>query len=351
MLIILGFIGGAFILSQALAHTTKKDKWYLFFIWFALVFITGFRTLSFYTDTSIYEGYYNTSASRTFLKTFSLLLNWGENKDPFYHFTTGVLGRIGLSFRGWLIIISIIYYTGFICVVNRFSQIPFITVLGLTCLSYVFFTCTGIRQTIAMGFCFFAFIKAYDKKPIQFAIFIALASLYHSSAIIFILAYFFMRRKFGLLQIVVVVGSVTVAFLFPSAINQIVEMLAWNDDIEKYANVTTGLSLSGYIIQFAIVGGCFIVASDYCLHDEEGLAFFNMAILGLLFQIFAIRIDNIFRMSMYFSVYGLFLLSNSIAKMQKARDYWIVYGVVCAALLFQFLNSGGMSSFTLFGGV
>ena len=242
MLIILGFIGGAFVLSQALAHTTKKDKWYLFFIWFALVFITGFRSMTFYTDTVAYEGFYQMSASRSFSKIVSLLLKW-EGVDPFYHFTTGVLGRLGLSFRGWLIIISIIYYTGFICVVNRFSQIPFITVLGLTCLSYVFFTCTGIRQTIAMGFCFFAFIKAYDKKPIQFAIFITLASLYHSSAIIFILAYFFMRRKFGLLQIAVVVGSVTIAFLFPNAINQMVEILAWNDDLEAYAQTTTGLSL------------------------------------------------------------------------------------------------------------
>ena len=349
MAIILGMIAVLFGFSQVFAHSEKRDKTYLWIVWALLVFITAFRSIDFYTDTKTYEEYYEKYAELSLKLRYYTLFKTGH-KDPMYHFVTGTLGSLGFPFRGWLVIVSFVYYTGFMGALKRFSQIPFITTLGFICMNYVFFTMTGIRQTIAMGFCFFAFIKAYDRKPIQFLIFVLLGYLFHSSSLIFLIVYFVINRKIGITQITLLIASVTLAFVFPTAINRLVEMLAWNDDMQKYAETSTGLSIFGYVVQLGIAGMCFILQREYCLEDKEGIALLNMVILGLLFQIFAIRIDNIFRMSMYFSIYGMFMIANVVSKFEDDKNYWWAYLLVSIVFVAYMFYSRAYTGFSLFGG-
>ncbi len=349
MAIILGVIAILFGFSQVFAHSEKKDKIYLWIVWAVLVFVTAFRSIGFYTDTKVYKELYETYSEMSLKLRYYTIFKI-NGKDPIYHFISSTLGSLGLPFRGWLAVISVVYYTGFIYVLKRFSQVPFLTTLGLICMSYVFFTMTGIRQTMAMGFCFFAFVKAYDRKPIQFLVFVLLGYLFHSSCLIFLLVYFVINRKFGLIQIVLIVASVTLAFVFPTAINRLVEALAWNDDIQKYAETSTGLSIFGYVVQLGIAVICLVLQREYCLEDKEGVALLNMVVLGLVFQIFAIRIDNIFRMSMYFSVYGMFALANVVSKFDDDKNYWWAYGLTCAVFLAYMIYARSYTGLSLFGG-
>ena len=349
MLIIGGFLLGALLLSP-LWKSKKYKNLYLVLIWAALVFITAYRSYSFYIDTKAYYGYYKINANKDLGRLFQNVIDQ-EGKDPFYHFFASLMAHIGVGFRGWLVIVSIVYYTGFICVVKRFSDLPFISVFGLVALSYVFFTMTGIRQTIAMGFTFFAFIKAYDRKFIRFVLWTLLGYLFHSSALIFLLAYFVIHRKFGWLQIILLVAALGIALIFPSSINSLVRELAWNEDLAAYAETTTGLSIFGYVIQLLIGAGSILIAKKYCFEDKTGIALMNMVVLGLVFQSFVLRIDNIFRLSMYFSVYGLILMGNAITKQKEERSYIIAYWVVMAAFIAYMLYAGGYEYFTMFGTV
>ena len=347
MLIIAGFLVGAFALSP-LYKNEKYKNLYLILLWAALVFITAFRTLSFYTEA--YYKFYKMNANKELWGLFQNVFQQ-NGKDPFYHFCGSLAAHMGISFRGWLVIVSVVYYTGFIYVVKRFSHLPFISVFGLTALGYVFFTMTGIRQTLAMGFTFFAFVKAYDKKFISFLLFTLLGALFHSSALIFLIAYFLIHRKIGVLQIVLVIGAIAIALLFPNAINTIVKRLAWNEDLAAYADTTTGLSIFGYVIQLMLAAGAIFIAPKYCMEDKEGIALMNMLVLGLVFQSFVIRIDNIFRLSMYFSVYGVILVSNALTKQKETRSHVIAYSVVSVAFIAYMLYSGVYTYFTMFGGV
>ncbi len=348
MLIILGFLVGAFALSPLWKNKNQRNI-YLIIVWVALVFITSFRSYSFYTDTKGYYKFFQMNAEKPLSQLFENVLN-GEGKDPVYHLCGALVASIGIDFRGWLVIVSVIYYTGFILVVKRFSNLPFVSVLALTSLSYVFFTMTGIRQTLAMGFTFFAFIKAYDKKFIPFLLFTLLGSCFHSSALIFILAYFLMHRKIGVLQIVFLAVAMAVCLLFPSAINAVVRELAWNENLEQYADVATGLTWFGYAVQLLIGVGSILIAPKYCLKEKEGIALINMLVLGLVFQTFVIRIDGIFRLSMYFNVYSTILLANVIKKQQDEKSKQIAYAIVAIVLLAYMFNASQFKYFTMFGG-
>lgn len=346
MLIIAGFLIGAFLLSP-LWKNEKYKNLYLCIIWAALVFITAYRSYSFYTDTKGYYNFYIMNADRVLSSLWENVIAQ-EGKDPFYHFFASLFAHIGIGFRGWLVFVSVVYYSGFIYVVKRFSKLPFISVLGLIALSYVFFTMTGIRQTIAMGFTFFAFVKAYDKKFVPFLIFTLAGTLFHSSALIFILAYFLMHRKLGMVQVVLLIGALGVALFAPELVNTIIEQLAWNEELALYAETTTGLSIFGYLVQFMLAVGSIFIAYKYCVKDKEGIALMNMVVLGLIFQSFVIQIDNIFRMSMYFSVYGLVLVSNAVTKQKDEKSYVIAYSVVCVAFIAYMLYAGAYNHFTMF---
>ncbi|MBR1983742.1 MAG: EpsG family protein [Clostridia bacterium] len=349
MLIIIGFLAGAFLLSP-ICKNQKYKNLYLILIWASLVFITAFRSYSYYTDTVGYYHSYTFNANRDLSVLFSNVIN-GEGKDPFYHFCSALFSHAGLDFRVWLIAVSSVYYGGFVYVVKRFSNLPFISVFGLVALSYVFFTMTGIRQTIAMGFTFFAFVKAYDKKLIPFLLFIIAGWAFHSSALIFLLVYPLMHRRIGLLQVALLVVAMGMAVLFPGAINTIVRELAWNEDLANYANVTTGLSIFGYVIQLLLAGGSILIAHEYCFTSKEGVALINMAVLGLVFQSFVINIDNIFRLSMYFSVYGVVLVGNALSKLNDRNTYYVFYTIVCVAFVSYMIYNRAFANFTMFGGI
>lgn len=349
MLIIAGFLVGAFLISP-ICKNQKYRNLYLVLIWAFLVFITAFRSYSFYIDTKAYYQYYKMNASRDLSVLFSNVIN-GEGKDPFYHFCSALFSHAGLGFRVWLIAVSTVYYGGFVYVVKRFSNLPFISVFGLVALSYVFFTMTGIRQTIAMGFTFFAFVKAYDKKLIPFLLFIIAGWAFHSSALIFLLAYPLMYRRIGLLQVALLVVAMGMAVLFPGAINTLIRELAWNEDLANYANTSTGLSIFGYVIQLLLAGGSILIVPKYCFKSKEGVALLNMAVLGLVFQSFVINIDNIFRLSMYFSVYGVLLVGNALSKLNDRNTYYIFYTIVCVAFIAYMMFTNNYASFTMFGGI
>ena len=147
------------------------------------------------------------------------------------------------------------------------------------------------------------------------------------------------------------VVAMGMAVLFPGAINTIVRELAWNEDLANYANVTTGLSIFGYVIQLLLAGGSILIAHEYCFTSKEGVALINMAVLGLVFQSFVINIDNIFRLSMYFSVYGVVLVGNALSKLNDRNTYYVFYTIVCVAFVSYMIYNRAFANFTMFGGI
>ena len=122
MLIIAGFLVGAFLLSP-LWKNEKHKNLYLFIIFAALVFITAYRSYSFYIDTKGYYVFYNINADKALSSLWENVIRQ-EGTDPFYYFLGSLFAHMGIGFRGWLVFVSVIYYGGFISVVKRFSKLP-----------------------------------------------------------------------------------------------------------------------------------------------------------------------------------------------------------------------------------
>lgn len=327
----------------------KRPRINAFLIFVVGTFINGFRSVSFGIDNPAYIDYFEAHSYLSLSESWERVLTQ-TGKDPFYYFLGNVFSKMGFSYRGWFVFIAIIYMGGFCYVMGRYSKNYFMSVLFLLSQSYFYFSMTGLRQTMAMGICFLAFDFACRKKIFPFLFCVILASQFHSSALIFLIIYPIKNLKFTAVQWWAIAIASTVALFAPGIINSLVEQLAWDDNLTNYASVTTGLSIAGFIIQIAVLGFCVFFQRVDKKNEEQRRPWLNALMLGLVFQAFVINIDNIFRMSMYFSVYGAITIPEAISLQRNWRNRILLYMIVGCVLFLYLLRSSRWSTFTMFGG-
>lgn len=73
--------------------------------------------------------------------------------------------------------------------VYKTSKMPFLTTIMYLALPCYYIFWSGLRQGIAISITMIAFLMIKEKKPIKFILLVVLAWLFHSSAIIFLIAY------------------------------------------------------------------------------------------------------------------------------------------------------------------
>lgn len=103
-------------------------------------------------------------------------------------------------------------------IIKKYSSNIFLSFLLFIAFGYFGFTFSGIRQGIAMGILIYSYSYIRDKKLVLFLITVFLASLFHSSAIIFLPAYFVSQIKINKYSIVAISLSWFFVFVFKSHI-------------------------------------------------------------------------------------------------------------------------------------
>lgn len=344
MTIIIGYLLFCFIASF---YSKSYPKITAFLIFLAGTFISGYRSITYTGDNIAYVQYFQNESSKTLMESWSNVT--GQlGKDPFYYFIGNVFSKIGFSYRGWFVLISAVFMTGFCYLMYKYSKNYFMSMLFLISLSYYYFSMSGLRQALALGICCFAFAMAEESKLIPFIFLVLLASLFHSSALIFLPIYLIKGFKIGYKQWIPVMTALIIAYVSPQTINKLVFLLAWNENIANYGYITTGLSIFGFVIQIAI-----IVFSIYFIgKDRLGLSvnksLLNAMFVGAAIQAFAINIDGMFRMSMYYSIYGAFSVTEAIDS-QKKSNRRILYLFITFILVIYMLRAGNYRYFTMFG--
>ncbi len=337
MPIILAYLALCFVLSFVAKQYPKTKGFVIFVIFLLGVIISGYRPFDFTKDNLAYINNFIIHSKKSLSASWRDVLT-NDGKDPFYYFLGNVFSKLGFTYRGWFVFIATVYIGGFCYVTYKYSNDYFISVLILITQSYFYFSMTGLRQTLAMGICFFAYDFAVRKKPVGFALAVFLASLFHSSALIFAVFYFIKNLKINFKYWFATLGALAVSFLFPSFINNLVEQLAWNDELARYADVTTGLSISGFIIQFCILLFCYMFTRFDAKNDGYRKPWFAAMVMGLVIQAFVVNIDNIFRMAMYFSVYGVLAVPDAI-ELQGLKNRRLAFWIITALLMLDFLRS------------
>lgn len=229
------------------------------------------------------------------------------------------VGRLNLGFEVCLFLIAAFAAITLGVMVFKYSPSPYLSYLLYICMGNYIFTFYALKQTIAMGFIVLAMMAVIEAKPVRFLVFVGLATLFHTPACIFLIAYVVARKRFDFSYFVILAVIAACVMIFRDQIVRFATELYYEGELQFSADEGVG---GKFIMMLAI-----LVISVFVrpLNNREikYRYMFNIMICAVIIQSFSIY-DNIFTRlaDYYFQFFVIFvpIVFNEHREVQPAED-------------------------------
>lgn len=322
---------------------TPNQRRNIFIITVSILFwvIIGLRDISIGTDTAGYVAGFQSAYND------SLMLFNTDVKEPLYTAFTWILAQlfdnytIYLLFWGAFPAFSIYW----ICKNELNSSSEFLlSILVVFILGFYAFYVAGIRQSAAMSVCLFGWQFLKKNKLIPFLLTVAVAYLFHNSALLFAFVYFLRFLKVRWYYIVAVVGFFFLGNVVKISQLTVLSAFFFEDRFGAYGNTyESELSKSGFIMQFILYIICFLQKDRLIKKDENANLLFGITLVGLAFMSLTGMIAEMWRMAMYFSIFFILLLPKAVScySVKVRKVFYMMFTLGCLVYLF-YLSSANM---------
>lgn len=237
------------------------------------------------------------------------------------------------NYNALLFLVSAISILGIFVGTRYFSKDEDIFVLSI-----IVFTTFGlygslfntIRQGLTIGIFSIALIFAYKKKLLIYIGLIALAWLFHSSAIIMFPIYFIVN--FNIKKWIYYVLPIVCLFIKFSGLVQVIyyRVLNWSFFSDKYSQIySSGVNVdNGYGIKYIIIIGIFYYIllffwNSILKKDEKFELQFKLLLIYFSLSIFASEVWIIYRVALLFSV-SMVLTAPKLLYLFKLKNKYLV---------------------------
>lgn len=325
--IILGLLLIAWLISNLFVETKIKKVLNIIFtiIVFALI---GLRDVSVGADTSKYESLYKSQ------------YEWTEVG---YNLIVFVFNYLKIDFRIFLIVLTIFAGVSFYYFCSKYSKDYLLTLIFFITIGLFSMYMTGIRQVIAITIIIWAIECIIQKKLLGFVLLVLLASKFHSSAILVLPIYFFrifnINRKNIKSIFLIFIFMFIFSIIFQSQLLTVAEKFVPKsyDDIEltSYKYVLNPLVL---IVEVSITIFILIFAKNSNIIENE-----KICTILLILQICNVLIQTIFssvvivvRVSYYFDIAKIILITYALKYFNKRKDYILVSLIIVLLCILKF---------------
>jgi hypothetical protein len=243
----------------------------------------------------------------------------------------------------YLAALALIYVTSVFTFLSRYSKEAFMSIVMLISLGYFQFSLSGLRQSIAIAIILFSYKYIKEKNPLYFLGIVLTATLFHNSALVFIIAYPAAHWKINSKHFIILISIIIAVLLFGEILLEVILSIIKLDFFDvrfiAYFDNQSTLSLSGFAILFSIWFFCYLIYKKYDSHDQISVLL-NIVFVGLIFQSLTSIVGEFFRMAMYFSIFSIVLLPNSILLIKSVNIRVMVYMVISTLLLLYYFLFG-----------
>lgn len=336
---ILGVVG-LIVLTYLFCEQVKTNniKPFLIISGLILFLYASLRAHNLQPDIPIYVNYFNKYATYDY-QEITMIFS-GTAKDPTFHFVGWLFSKVFINVQWWLAFIAGISLAVFCYLFYKESKNPILSVIGLISLGYFEFTLSGLRQAVALSFTMLSFFSIKNKRPIKFIILVLLASLFHRTALIFLITYPIANSKMNKMHFIVATVVIALFIFGQSFIRNFMQEYLEDTQYEGYINRTVNLTVSGLVIQLVIFIFCLYYYPAVSKNYKSANILYNMSYLGVLFQIFSSMIAEMFRVSMYFSVFNLILIPMVISVESDSKLKRLLNFVIGVIFIFYIVWTG-----------
>lgn len=336
----------------AAGEDLKKNRKVCIWVVAYLFLISAMKSIAANGDLTMYSRTFERMASFSYQELMDL---WYEDrlKDGVFYVVAKAFCDLGFSDYVWMGFISLTFAVGVGWFIYRNSAKPLLSLMLLITLEYFRFTLSGLRQTMALAIIIgLSYEFMLSRKPIKFVLSVLLASLFHSSAILFLPAYIVCTWKLGWKQLALLGGLSVTYFLFPNAVRHFLAEIAWSSSVARYAQSQVALTWSGVIIQLCILAFCLLFRNETFLDEHQKWrkidAFINCMIVGLCLQILATMIAEAFRLAYYYNICCIAVVSNEVVENKRQENHSTMYIIIGLCLVAYMLWSQAYFDLTFF---
>ena len=156
-----------------------------------IILILGFRNLDLVgRDWGYYKNYYNLQLDWN----LSQILNY-ERYELGFKLLTKMITLIFNNTQFYAFIIATISIIPIAYIIYKYSKIPLLSVILYVAIDFYAFIFSGLRQGIAIALTFYSYRYIVENKTLKYLCCILLATLFHTSAIVFLPVYFIRKIK------------------------------------------------------------------------------------------------------------------------------------------------------------
>lgn len=315
-------------------YSNKQNK--SIFVVFILIqlFLGCFRMEGVGTDTFAYVRYMDYDHSLSYGEVFSERIL----TDPFFYLLLKFLYDPFQSYTFVFSVLQIVFWISFGCLVYRYSDKCLLTLLVFVFLKYHFNVWSAIRQGLAFSFLMWSYVFLMKEKKLPYLLCIGLASLAHSSAFLFIIAYpmRFMNLYKKKILLVVITSLIIAATPFLEILN------SFNFDISGMLN--EGSSSNLFILLTTIIAFLFISVNYRPDGDKSNNLLFNLSFVAFLMAILGFRVTLGYRMLIYFGIFIALLVGNVVVQKRWPVNKIIMFLII--PMIVMYIMTGIPSSVT-----
>lgn len=308
--------------------TLTIEKFALYAMIALYIFIFTFESVNSNGDMQGYRDAY-----LSFEYSNSLLSSISDKKDPFYYILNYVFYKMGFGFYWWHTFIGIFFSFSLFNLLKRYSSNVYVSFIVSLSLGSFGFMLSALRQILAISVIMFAFRYIEEKKLVKFVALTLFASLFHSTAIVFLLAYPLYRIKLKVKTLIVmVVGMVVMIPLARPVIVFLLPRIGAHEMYYEYLNSDTTLSIAGTIISAFILLFCVVfLLQNKKASKYQGLC--NLAVVSLFFRLMSnVFFAEMFRLSLYFSIFDMIMIAEACSCGDKKDKTLIKIKTLVASL-------------------
>lgn len=277
----------------------------------------------------------------------------GHRWESGYVLFNKAIGIFGLDFRVFLILLNFLLYFVLFRFLMKESRIPWLSLFLFVAFDFFSFSLSGYRQISAMFITFISIKYIKESKLWKFLTVIIIASLFHQSALAFIIVYPLSKMKLNRYFYTLAIGTATFLYVFGGRIVNFVASLYHRQQAIQsgsgynYFILITAITMVGMIIYYRF-------KNEVDPKDVEDVQIYiKIMIASLVLQVFSFHISVFVRVVHYFTVHLMIFIPNLITFIPEGKRRTIIFvgvALVSVILFLYFLSvdSSGITPFELF---